>query len=149
MASLEANVSTSLDTSADIIKVTAADRDAGRAAQLANGVAETFLSVRAGAEQAQLAHQQALLMQKLSAAQAAGSTGLVTALEQQIRALPHRRPVSVQISSCSRRRSCRAAPAVHVPPATRCSPLSLRSSSSCLRSSVESWWRPRSPAGAS
>lgn len=84
MASLKANVSTSLDPSADIIQVTATDRGAGRAAQLANGVAETFLSVRAGAEQAQLAHQLASLTQKLRAAQAAGSAGLVTALEQQI-----------------------------------------------------------------
>jgi capsular polysaccharide biosynthesis protein/cellulose biosynthesis protein BcsQ len=84
MASLKANVSASLDTSANIINVTATDRSAVRAAQLANGVAKVFLSVRTRAEQAQLAHQQSLLTRKLSAAHAAGSVGLVAALEQQI-----------------------------------------------------------------
>ena len=83
-ARLQEKVTTSLDTTANIINVTASDRNAGRTAQLANGVAETFLAVRAAAERAQLAQQEAVLTQRMNAAQVAGASGLASALEQQI-----------------------------------------------------------------
>jgi succinoglycan biosynthesis transport protein ExoP len=83
-ASLREKITTSLDANANIINVTASDRTAGRAAQLATGVAESFLSVRAAVERAQLAQQEAVLTRRMRAAQAAGSAGLKAALEQQI-----------------------------------------------------------------
>lgn len=83
-ASLEPKITTSLDTAANIVAITATDGSAPRSAQLANRVAQTFLSVRTGAERAQLAQQATLLTGRMQAARAAGSTGLATALQQQI-----------------------------------------------------------------
>ena len=82
--SLQQKVTTSLDASANIVNITASDGDARRSAQIANGVAETFLSVRTAAERAQLAAQANSLTQKMLAARGAGSNGVAAALEQQI-----------------------------------------------------------------
>ena len=79
---LQQKVTTSLDASANILNITARDGDAGRSAQIANGVAETFLSVRPAAERAQLAAQANSLTPKMLAARAAGSNGLAAALQQ-------------------------------------------------------------------
>jgi polysaccharide biosynthesis transport protein len=82
--SVQQKVTTSLDASANIVNITASDGDARRSAQIANGVAETFLSVRTAAERAQLAGQANSLTPKMTAARAAGSNGLAAALQQQI-----------------------------------------------------------------
>ena len=82
--SLQQKVTTSLDASANIVNITASDGDARRSAQIANGVAKTFLSVRTAAEREQLAGQANSLTQKMLAARAAGSNGLAAALQQQI-----------------------------------------------------------------
>ncbi|HEY2770322.1 MAG TPA: Wzz/FepE/Etk N-terminal domain-containing protein [Solirubrobacteraceae bacterium] len=82
--SLQQKVTTSLDASANIVNITASDGDARRSAQIANGVAETFLSVRTAAERAQLAAQANLLTPKMLAARATGSSGLAASLQQQI-----------------------------------------------------------------
>jgi tyrosine-protein kinase len=81
---LQQKVTTSLDSTANILNITASDGDAGRSAQIANGVAATFLSVRTAAERAQLAAQVNALTPKMLAARAAGSNGLAAALQQQI-----------------------------------------------------------------
>ena len=83
-ASLRQDITTSLDSSANIVNITAQGSDAARAAQLANGVARTFLNVRTASEQAQLAQQVTSLTTKMNAARAAGSRGLAGALQQQI-----------------------------------------------------------------
>ncbi len=82
--SLRQKVTTSLDAGANIVNITASDGDAGRSAQIANGVAETFLSVRTAAERAQLAGQVNSLTGKMLAGRAAGSNSLAAALQQQI-----------------------------------------------------------------
>lgn len=82
--SLQPKITTSLDASANIVNITASDGDAKRSAQVANGVAEAFLSVRTAAERAQLAAQANLLTQNMLAARTAGSNGLAAALQQQI-----------------------------------------------------------------
>ncbi len=81
---LQQKVTTSLDANANIVNITANDGDARRSAQIANGVAEAFLSARTAAERAQLAAQANSLTQKMSVARAAGSSGLASALQQQI-----------------------------------------------------------------
>ncbi len=83
-ASLDQKITTSLDPSANIVSITATDGSAPRSAQLANRVAQTFLSVRTAAERAQLGQQAALLTGRIQAAHAAGSTGLAAALQQQL-----------------------------------------------------------------
>ena len=83
-AGLQQKVTTSLDANANIVNITASDGDARRSAQIANGVAAAFLSARTAAERAQLAAQANSLTQKMSAARAAGSSGLASALQQQI-----------------------------------------------------------------
>jgi Mrp family chromosome partitioning ATPase/capsular polysaccharide biosynthesis protein len=83
-SALGAKVSTSLDSNANVVRVTATDGDAGRSAQLATGLARTFLTVRATAERAQLALQEPVLTRKLQAARAAGLPGLEGALQQQL-----------------------------------------------------------------
>lgn len=87
MSSLSKKITTSLDPNANIVSVTASDSNGRRAAQLANGVAETFLSVRAAAQQAQLAQQIKLLSAQLASARATGSPGLAAALATQISSL--------------------------------------------------------------
>lgn len=82
--SLQQKVTTSLDASANIVNITAIDGDARRSAQIANGVAEAFLSVRTATERAQLAGQVNSLTGKMLAARAAASDGLAAALQQQI-----------------------------------------------------------------
>jgi capsular polysaccharide biosynthesis protein len=83
-ATLQSKVSASLDTKANIIDVTAKDGDANLAALLSNTVAQTFLSVRAASQRAQLVAQEGALTAKLHVARAQASAGLATALEQQI-----------------------------------------------------------------
>jgi capsular exopolysaccharide synthesis family protein len=82
--SLQKKLSVSGDSGANIVSITAHDGNASRAAQIANTVATTFLQVRTNAERAQFAQQANSLTAQMQAAQAAGSTGLVTALQQQI-----------------------------------------------------------------
>jgi tyrosine-protein kinase len=83
-ASLQQNITTSLDSSANIVNITVQDSSAARAAHIANAVARTFLNVRTASEQAQLAQQVTSLTTKMNAARVAGSPGLVAALQQQI-----------------------------------------------------------------
>ncbi len=85
--SLRNKITTSADSSANIVNISASDAGAVRAAALANGVAETFLTARTAAERAQLAKQVSSLTRQLNAASAAGSSGLVAALQQQISAV--------------------------------------------------------------
>ncbi len=82
--SLQQKLNTTIDSGANIVEITAHDGNAARAAQLANTVARTFLGVRTAAEQAQFVQQANSLTVKMQAARAAGSSGLATALQQQI-----------------------------------------------------------------
>ena len=83
--SLQQKVATSLDAEREHRQHHGQRRRCSRrSAQIANGVAKTFLSVRTAAEREQLAGQANSLTQKMLAARAAGSDGLAAALQQQI-----------------------------------------------------------------
>ncbi len=144
--SLRQKVTTSLDAGANIVNITASDGDAGRSAQIANGVAETFLSVRTAAERAQLAGQVNSLTGKMLAGRAAGSNSLAAALQQQISNIVAQEASAGSDRSCSRLRPCPAAPAAHARRGTHSSRSSWFCSSGCSQSLGRNCWPRASQA---